>query len=58
MVVAGLVVHFAPRFPWPGRLPGDIVIDRGNYKMYIPITTSILLSVLISVILYLINKSK
>jgi hypothetical protein len=58
LLLAGLVVQFAPRFPWPGRLPGDIVIGRGNFKMYIPIGTSIILSLLISIVLYLINKAK
>jgi hypothetical protein len=58
MVVAGLIIHFAPKLPLPGKLPGDIVIDRGNFKMYIPITTSILISVIISIILFLIQKFK
>ena len=58
LIVAGLIVHFAPRLPWSGRLPGDILIDRGSFKMYIPITTSILISLLISIVLYLINKAK
>jgi hypothetical protein len=58
LLVVGLIMHFAPKFPFPGRLPGDIVIDKGNFKMFLPITTSILLSVIISLILYLINKAK
>jgi hypothetical protein len=58
MVIAGLIIHFSPRLPFPGKLPGDIVIDRGNFKMYIPVTTSILISILITMILYLVNKFK
>jgi len=58
MVVAGLILHYSPKFPFPGKLPGDIVIDRGNFKMYLPVTTSILISVLISLILFLIHKAK
>jgi hypothetical protein len=58
LVIAGLILHFVPRLPLPGKLPGDIVIDRGNFKMYIPITTSILISVILSLVLYLINKAK
>lgn len=58
LVLLGLVIHFAPKLPWLGKLPGDIVIDRGNFKMFIPITTSILLSLLVSLILYLVNKGK
>lgn len=58
LLVTGLIIQFAPKLPWPGKLPGDIVIDRGNFKMFIPITTSILLSLLISLILYFVNKAK
>lgn len=58
MVVAGVILHYSPRLPFLGRLPGDIVIDRGNFKMYLPITTSILVSVLLSLILFLIHKAK
>lgn len=58
MVIAGLIIQFGPRFPIPGKLPGDIVIDRGNVKIYFPITTSILISVVISLILFLINKAR
>lgn len=58
LLVAGLIMLFAPRFPFPGKLPGDIVIDKGNFKMFIPITTSILISIVLSLILYFINKAK
>lgn len=39
-----------------GRLPGDIVIDRGNFKFYFPITTSILASLVISLIWWLFRR--
>ena len=58
LVIVGILIQLSPRLPLFGRLPGDIVVDRGNFKMFIPITTSILLSIIISVILYLINKAK
>ena len=43
---------------WLGRLPGDIRIERPGMKLFIPITTSILLSILISVVLYLVSKTR
>ncbi len=58
LVIAGLIIQFAPKLPFPGKLPGDIVIDKGNFKMYFPIATSILISLVISLILFLINKAK
>ncbi|APF20686.1 DUF2905 domain-containing protein [Caldithrix abyssi] len=50
-------------FVWPylsklpiGRLPGDIYIDKPNFKLYFPITTMLLLSVIVSFILWLFRK--
>ncbi|RHX96429.1 DUF2905 domain-containing protein [Leptospira yasudae] len=45
-------------FEFFGKLPGDIRIERENFKFYFPLTTSILISVLISLILFLIQKFK
>ncbi|HVN71506.1 MAG TPA: DUF2905 domain-containing protein [Desulfomonilia bacterium] len=42
-------------FSWIGRLPGDIKITRPGFSLYLPITTSILISVIISLVLYLIR---
>ena len=55
ILVIGLLWPWLGRLPL-GRLPGDIVIDRPQLKVYIPITTMILVSVVISVILWLMRK--
>jgi len=39
-----------------GRLPGDILIERGNFKLYIPVMTSVIISIVLSLILWLINR--
>jgi len=39
-----------------GRLPGDIVIDRGNFYFYLPITTAVLISLLLSLLFWLFNR--
>jgi hypothetical protein len=39
-----------------GRLPGDVVVERGNFTFYFPIVTSILLSLLLSGLLWLLRK--
>jgi hypothetical protein len=39
-----------------GRLPGDIVIDRGGFYFYLPITTAILVSLVLSLILWLVRR--
>jgi hypothetical protein len=56
-LVAGLIVYFAGnKLSWIGHLPGDINIVKENLGVYIPITTMILISGLISLILFLIRK--
>jgi hypothetical protein len=57
VVAAGLIIWLAgDKFRWLGHLPGDINIERGNTRIFIPITTMILVSILLSLIMWLINK--
>jgi Protein of unknown function (DUF2905) len=55
LVVVGLLWPWLSRLGL-GRLPGDIVIERENFRLYIPITTSILISLALSLILWLLNR--
>lgn len=52
----GLVLVLAGRIPWVGRLPGDIYVQRGNWTFYFPLATSLLLSVVLTVIFWLIAR--
>jgi len=52
--IVGLVLTFVPNTRL-GRLPGDIVIRRDNWNVYIPIVTSILLSVFLTLLLWIIS---
>jgi hypothetical protein len=56
LIAAGLVILVFPRLPFVGKLPGDILIKKENYTFYIPLATSIVISIIISLILYIINK--
>lgn len=56
LIAAGVVISFAPRLPWLGKLPGDISIRRENFSFYFPLATSLLLSALISLILWLFRR--
>ena len=57
LIVVGLVAWFAAdKLSWLGRLPGDIRIERPGFRLYVPITTMLLLSVALSVILWLWGK--
>lgn len=56
MVLVGVVWYFfGDKLSFLGRLPGDIRIEKENFRFYFPITTMILVSVLINVILRIIN---
>lgn len=56
IALAGVVLLFVGRVPWIGRLPGDIYIRRGNFTFYFPLATSLLLSVVLTLILYLLGR--
>jgi Protein of unknown function (DUF2905) len=56
IAVVGVVLVFAGRVPWLGRLPGDIHIERGSWSFHFPIVTSLLLSVVLTLIFYLIGR--
>jgi Protein of unknown function (DUF2905) len=56
LVVVGALLVAGGRVPWLGRLPGDIVIERKNFTLYLPRTTSIILSLLLSVALWIIGR--
>jgi hypothetical protein len=58
ITVLGAILLLTPRVPWLGRLPGDIVIHREDLTIYIPITTMLLVSVLLSVILSVIGRNR
>ncbi|PDT45240.1 DUF2905 domain-containing protein [Sinorhizobium fredii] len=62
LIIIGLIIVAVGVF-WPllarigfGRLPGDIMIVRENFTIYIPITSGVVLSVLLTVVLWLVNR--
>lgn len=56
ITVVGVVLMLAGRMPWIGRLPGDIYIRRGNWSFYFPLATSLLLSVILTLMYWLIGR--
>ncbi len=61
IVIGGLIVLIGLLWPWLGkipwgRLPGDIVIERENARFYFPITTMIIISVVISIVLAIFRR--
>lgn len=55
LIAAGLLWPFISKLGL-GRLPGDIVIERENFSLYIPLATSILISVVLSLLLWLVKR--
>lgn len=53
LIAIGGIAHIAGKIPWLGRLPGDIAIKKENFSFYFPLTTCLLLSALLSLILFL-----
>ena len=64
LIIIGLVIAFsgvlilvAVRFfPWLGNLPGDVRIDTENFKLYIPLTTMLLVSILATILLNIVIR--
>lgn len=52
----GVLLLFAGKIPFIGKLPGDIYIKKENFSFYFPLTTSILISLILSLILFLWQK--
>ena len=62
LIIFGVIL-IAVGLLWPaiaklglGRLPGDIVIERGNFRLYIPLVTSLIVSAALSLIFWLLNR--
>lgn len=55
LLITGLLWPWVARWPL-GRLPGDLIIDRPGLKIYIPLTTMIVVSLVVSAILWLFRR--
>lgn len=62
MIAAGLLLHFKVEIPWLtswiGRLPGDVVIKKENSLIFFPLTTSIIVSIVLSILFSVFSKSR
>jgi hypothetical protein len=56
ITVLGVIIAFVGKIPWMGRLPGDIYIRRDNFTFYFPLATSVLLSIIISLIFWIVKR--
>lgn len=56
LIVAGMIMLTVGRVSWLGHLPGDITIRRGGVTFYFPLMTCLLLSAVLSLLLYLLRR--
>ncbi len=56
LIFFGVLLSFSGKFPFLGRLPGDFRIERDNFSFYFPLSTCILISLLISLLLWLFRR--
>jgi hypothetical protein len=56
LVVVGLAFMFGDRVPYIGRLPGDILIRKERVSFYFPITTSIIVSIILTILFSIFRK--
>jgi len=56
IILIGIFLLIGDRIPWLGRLPGDIIIKKKNFTFYFPLTTSILISIILTLLFILFRK--
>jgi hypothetical protein len=56
IILIGLLLLIGEKIPWVGRLPGDIIIRKKNFTFYFPLTTSILISIILTLLFTLFRK--
>jgi len=56
LVLIGLALTFGGKIPWLGKLPGDIRIERDNFSLYFPLGTSVLISLVLSFLVWLFRR--
>jgi uncharacterized protein HemY len=56
IVGIGVLLVLSPKLPWIGKLPGDILIKKDNSRFYFPLTTCIIISLILTLLFYLFRK--
>ena len=56
LVAVGVILSLNVHLPWLGRLPGDIAVKKDSFSFYFPLTTCILMSLVLSLLLYLFRR--
>lgn len=56
VAAVGVLFMLSDKIPWLGRLPGDIVVRKKNFTFYFPLATSIVISIILSLLFWLLGR--
>jgi len=56
LVVLGALLSLGGKLPWFGRLPGDIRVEREHFRFYFPVTTCLIISIVLTLLFWLLRK--
>jgi membrane protein implicated in regulation of membrane protease activity len=56
LVIIGILMSTGVKIPWIGRLPGDISVQRENFSFYFPLTSCIIISIILTLLFYLFRR--
>jgi membrane protein implicated in regulation of membrane protease activity len=56
LVIIGILMNTGMKIPWIGRLPGDISVQRENFSFYFPLTSCIIISIILTLLFYLFRR--
>ncbi len=55
IIIAGVLLLMGGKIPWIGKLPGDLIVRREKFTLYFPITTSIVISIVLTLLLWILK---
>ena len=56
LVIIGILMNTGLKIPWIGKLPGDILVRRENFSFYFPLTSCIIISIILTLLFYLFRR--
>lgn len=56
MTVVGALLWLGPKLLWLGRLPGDVSVEQSNFRFYFPLTTCIIVNLLLTLLAWLFRR--
>ncbi len=58
LFLVGVLFYWGEKLPWLGKLPGDVIIKKKNFTIYFPVASCLLISLLLTLVFFVLNKIK